>query len=122
MKKVLTQGLRDLLVISKKKRQWPNTAFRVIVAGNGAKVLVSPRDYFQLANFKWSIKKSFYRYYCGRWITENGKRKFIFIHRIICGCHPDNVIHHINSDTLDNRRENLQEMTLLEHTKYHSWR
>lgn len=111
-----------MLVRNKKKEIWPDTDYRVIVTCDGSKILVSPRDYDNLKIFKWSVKKSFYRKYAGIWKTKNGKRKFLFMHRIITGCRPDLVVHHINHNTFDNRRDNLLEMTFYEHKEMHSYR
>ena len=35
---------------------------------------------------------------------------------------PNEVVHHINEDTLDNRIENLQVMTRGEHQRHHLWK
>lgn len=44
-------------------------------------------------------------------INENGKRKQIWLHRIIMNCPRDKVVDHINGDTLDNRKQNLRIVT-----------
>jgi hypothetical protein len=116
------RGLRNILIRNKKKDTWPNSDFNIIVCCDGTKILVSPEDFDYLRAFKWSIKKSFYRKYAGRWTTENGKRKFLIMHRVITGCRPDLVVHHVNHNTFDNRRENLLTLTDYEHKEEFSYR
>ena len=56
---------------------------------------------------------------------ENGKRIFIDEHRLIMEKHlgrklnKNEIVHHINGDKRDNRIENLQVMTLSEHSRMH---
>ena len=40
-------------------------------------------------------------------------------HRVITGAAPDQVVHHINENTLDNRIENLRVMSPAEHLREH---
>lgn len=56
---------------------------------------------------------------------ENGKRIFIDEHRFVMEQYlgrklkSNEIIHHINGNKSDNRIENLQIMTLSEHSRYH---
>lgn len=69
------------------------------------------------------MKYGYKRLSCGK--DENGKRIFIDEHRKIMEEHigrklkPNEVVHHINGNKNDNRIENLQLMTLSEHTRLH---
>lgn len=69
------------------------------------------------------MKYGYKRLSCGK--DENGKRIFIDEHRKIMEEHigrklkPNEIVHHINGNKNDNRIENLQLMTLSEHTKLH---
>lgn len=70
--------------------------------------LIDDEDFEKIAHLKWYAK-----YNNGRWkavarITEDGKRKMLFMHRLILGPETDEVIIHINGDCLDNRKENLR--------------
>jgi hypothetical protein len=111
-----------MLVGYKNQTDFPSEDFVCIRLTCGGETRVSPEDFAELSRFRWTLKKSFYRYYVGRWISANGKRKFIFIHRVISRCPRDRVVHHINHVTTDNRRSNLQLLTDYEHKEYHSWR
>jgi len=79
------------------------------------------------------------RYHKGEIITHNGYRMikapdghpgadskgYVREHRLVMEkklgrlLEPDEVVHHINHDKLDNRPENLEVMTLAEHTSSH---
>jgi hypothetical protein len=111
-----------MLVKNKKKGIWPETPYCVIVCRDGTEILVSPEDFDYLRAFQWSVKKSFYRIYAGRWIYENEKRKWLIMHRVITRCRPDLVVHHINHNTKDNRRDNLLVLTDYEHKEEFSYR
>ncbi len=43
----------------------------------------------------------------------------ILMHRWLVDAPPDMLVHHINHDTLDNRKENLAILTASDHTYYH---
>ena len=53
----------------------------------------------------------------------NIKGQTVLLHRYVMECHlsrtlsPDEIVHHVNGDTLDNRIENLQIMTNAEHVR-----
>ena len=69
------------------------------------------------------MKYNYKRLSCGK--DENGKRIFIDEHRKIMEEHIGRklnryeVVHHINGNKKDNRIENLQLMTLSEHSRLH---
>lgn len=66
--------------------------------------------------------------YIRGWITIDGKRVIKTFHRWIMEQHlgrdllPAEIVHHINSNRLDNRIENLKIMTRGEHGKLHNIR
>jgi len=102
--------------------KFPAEAAFVLFTSHAGKILVNAEDYDKLHFFNWTIKKSFRRYYAGRWRRINGQPKFEILHRIITRCPSHLVVHHLNNNTLDNRRANLQILTPYEHKYYHSKR
>jgi hypothetical protein len=47
--------------------------------------------------------------YCGRWErTPEGKKKFVYLHQMVCPCSPGFMPDHKDGDGLNNRRDNLR--------------
>lgn len=69
--------------------------------------------------FKWINKKGYV--VLNFWDDDGKKYKQIFEHRVVWGQPVPKgfVIHHINENPSDNRIENLQLMSLSEHTRLH---
>lgn len=75
-----------------------------------------------LKRFHWYAKKSRGLYYACSKAIINGKVKFLRMHRIVANT-PDGMIpHHLNGNSLDNREENLLNITEFEHGKMFSYR
>lgn len=74
------------------------------------KVALVDDDVFEWASqFKWHAAKDRRNYYVVRnTLQKLGKRRFVRIHREIMQPPEGMQVHHVNGDTLDNRRENLQ--------------
>lgn len=85
-------------------------------------VIVDPGWFDYLFWLPWYAKKSRGKYYACRKVTENGHTYFIRMHRVIAETPVDLVCHHINGNSLDNRRANLQNMSWFEHAKMYSYR
>lgn len=102
--------------------RFPNTPSARIPLQNGMYALIDPDWLDYLIWFHWYAKKSRGRYYACSKVTENGSVYFLRMHRIVAGTPIDLVCHHINKNTLDNRRANLQNMSWFEHAKYYSYR
>ncbi len=111
-----------MLVRVKKNPDNPPDNVCHIICRDGTEILVSQEDYLYLFAFQWSMKQSFSRSYAGRWSQKNGKRIFLFMHRIITRCRADLVVHHIDNNQLNNQRENLLVLTAYEHKEYFSYR
>jgi len=88
----------------------PRPPFKIIPLGGLKFCLVDVEDYDWLNQWHWYAKKSSSRYYAVRKITNNGKTRFIRMHRVIAQTRGDFVCHHKNGNPLDNRRENLENM------------
>jgi len=81
---------------------------REIPLTQGRVAIVDDDDYELLSKSKW--------YYCKvgyacRDKKTNGKRKALFMHRVITNCPDNREVDHINRDRLDNRKVNLRVCT-----------
>lgn len=80
---------------------------------------VSASDFAALSKFSWRAAKSAHCWYAVRRIKLGEKTRTIKMHRQIA-CTPfDQICHHKNGQSLDNRRENLENMYPLEHKMHH---
>jgi hypothetical protein len=86
---------------------------RTIRSTNGFDITVDDRHYDLLSTFKWrvitTLAKHKYALIC---LSESGKRKAIYMHRIVGQCPRGLCIDHINHNTLDNRESNLRIVTM----------
>lgn len=103
-------------------KNYPSTPAAYIPLGDGLMAIVDPDLYDELSKYHWFAKRSFHRIYAVRTTHINGKKVFIRMHRVVANTPDDLVCHHINKNSLDNRRANLQNMSWYDHTKLHSWR
>lgn len=79
-----------------------------IALKNGKVALVDDDDFERFSGFRW--------YANGRTGVESvrasclidGLRKKVLLHRLIMDAKPDQIVDHINCNTLDNRRSNLR--------------
>ena len=81
-----------------------------LTRGKSAKV--DPEDYIWLSQFRWHCKVNKNTIYAVRTITEAGRSKRIFMHRLIMNTPPHLVCDHINHYGLDNRKTNLRNCTI----------
>lgn len=75
----------------------------------GFSALVDDSEYLCLAQWKWLYVGSGY---AGRFVTANGKKSLVYLHRHLLNPDPDQRVDHINGDRLDNRRDNLRLVTV----------
>jgi len=76
---------------------------------------VDPVDWVHLHKLYWRAKKSSKNWYAIRHEKHNGKIKYIYMHREITGCPLGMEVHHTNGNTLDNRVDNLEIMSVPDH-------
>ncbi len=92
-----------------------DSQFPVLPLGNGFFTIVDADVYVWAREFSWSAVKSASCYYAIRKIVRNHKSHYIRLHREIMRCPAGMQVHHINGNTLDNRRCNLVCVTREEH-------
>jgi hypothetical protein len=89
--------------------QQEGASARKIHFSDGTFTLVDAEEYPLLSEFIWSRglhgdgRPYVYRYET----AEHGSKK-LYIHRVILAAGPNEMVDHINGDTLDNRRANLR--------------
>jgi hypothetical protein len=96
-----------------------------IILNHGIYTIVDDDIVYQkwFLKYKWYARKRHGNYYAARTYSKrfNGTRNVIvvYLHRMITNCPKGFEVHHINGDTLDNRRENLMVLTPKQHTEIH---
>lgn len=81
----------------------------------GKVALVDPADWILYARPGWKAKKSRGGWYAYRIDRINGRYRYTYLHRLIAHTPPGMICHHRNKNGLDDRSENLQNMTPQEH-------
>lgn len=85
-----------------------NKPYRYIFLTRSMVAIVDRKDLKLLSDRAWHVCKSSSGIYA---VTNEGKRperRKVYMHRLIMGVTDKRQIHHINGDTLDNRRCNLE--------------
>jgi len=80
-----------------------------IVLSQNKHTIVDDEDYEYLNQWKWSAKYDKAGYFYA--MRKDEKRKSINMARLIMNPPKGKLIHHINHNTLDNRKQNLQIVT-----------
>lgn len=99
----------------------------MIPLSKGFHALIDAADFVKVIQHKWSasIESSGRKVYAIRWETRNGKRTKIRMHRFVLGLDvgPSGpVVDHVNGDSLDNRKCNLEIVSEEENTRRgHAW-
>lgn len=73
-------------------------------------VWIDLEDYDKIKNYKWYVKKDHYSgcFYVSSHDLTTKNKKTIKIHRIIMNAKKNQIVDHINHNTLDNRKSNLR--------------
>lgn len=82
---------------------------------NGGCTKVDPVDWLLYSGYNWRWKKCRGGRYVFTSFPTAGRRHYVYLHRLINHTKKGFICHHRNGDTLDNRRENLQNMSPAEH-------
>ncbi len=80
----------------------------VIKLTNGMVSLVDPEIWVSINRHGWKAIKSRGGFYAVKTSKRNGKHKTEYLHRLIAKPAAGYEVHHINGNTLDNRKMNLQ--------------
>lgn len=108
-------------MLTKKVKQWatlPAWEFRIPL-GDDKFALVDEQDFQLLSQYKWFALNRQGSFYAVR-LSTHGCRPFILrMHRLITRCPPHKVVHHLNGDSLDNRRANLLPCSPARHNLFH---
>jgi hypothetical protein len=98
----------------------PEIPVRQIELSNGMKVLVDEFWYPLLAPMKWTAfqtKGNPHIYARRTFVEAGGRRRPLFMHRIIAGAEDGEIVDHRNRNSLDNRTENLRPCTQRQNTQ-----
>lgn len=96
-----------------------NSSIAIIPLTHGKFAIVDPDLHRYLNQFCWRAVKSKSNWYAVRRVTVGKRTITIKMHREIAHTPEDQVCHHCNGDSLDERRQNLKNMYPLEHTVHH---
>jgi len=83
--------------------------YRRIYLDEGLWTIVDPQNYYRFGCFKWYLTAKDGKFYAVRNFTvDKTKTKMISMHREIINAPKGLLVDHKNTDSLDNRRENLR--------------
>lgn len=71
----------------------------------GQSAIIDDADYEFLNQFRWFVKKDGYAI---AWTRENGKRKWLKMHRLVVAANPSEMVDHVDKNKLNNQRANLR--------------
>lgn len=98
----------------------PSTPFVLIPLGKNRYAIIDDDDWDYLSAFHWSLRRSHSNWYAVRKTHIGRQTQTIFMHREIMQPRPNEDTHHINHDTLDNRRSNLVNLHPSAHHRLHA--
>lgn len=95
-------------MIIKQSKSFPEGALAQVTLGKGFFAIVDPEDLPWLNKYHWFARKSKCRWYAMRKFVVDGKEYVMRMHVQLTGCPKSMQVHHINGNTLDNRKSNLE--------------
>jgi len=81
----------------------------------GKVAIVDKETYLKVNKYYWRAKKSGSCWYAVRRYSDSGGTHEVRMHREIAGTGPLEDCHHINGNSLDNRRVNLRNLDSISH-------
>ncbi len=109
-------------MLVKTKPGFPDTPIARIPLQRGMVAFCNPKWLDTLSLVHWYAKKSRGLWYACAKVITNGRVHFLRMHRIVAHTPADQIPHHLNGNSLDNREENLLNVTEFEHGKMFSYR
>lgn len=97
----------------------PEAPYKMIVLGNDKIAIVDVDDFERISKFHWFARITRYNCYAVRKVCSKNSEFLVPMHRQIMFTPKNEVVHHINHNGLDNRKENLLNMTKLQHHELH---
>jgi hypothetical protein len=86
-------------------------SFRKISLGEGKFTILDQQDYYRYVGFNWTLGGHGTKFYAVRVVVDGDDLKTLRLHREIMNPPDGLVVDHWNTDSLDNRRENLRIVT-----------
>jgi rubredoxin len=97
--------------------------YRKIITPTGDECLIDENDYFRVNMFSWHTMTQKRNYSTLKYLARTEKRnkiqRTILLHRFIMKTSPEFEYHHKNGNTLDNRKNNLVNISHSEHKRLH---
>ena len=85
------------------------------------KVQIDAEDFDKICCFKWRIadcsRHNTVKLYARAMVWNKGKSRTYYMHRVLMGEPPGMVVDHIDNDGLNNKKNNLQIMTVKENAR-----
>ena len=76
---------------------------------------------FDLLNYmSWQCERTRSSYYAYTYLWRHGRKRKVWMHRLVAFTPASQVCHHVNRDSLNNCRCNLRNMTREEHHAIHN--
>ena len=94
----------------------------LIELSQGKFAIVDRPEPLGLQYFKWRAIRCNFRWYAVATSTYTGHKSTVAMHRLIAGTPANEVCHHLNKHSLDNRLCNLMNLTNRAHAQLHKIR
>lgn len=83
---------------------------------------VDPADWLLYAGLPWRAKAGRGGYYAFCRIKVAGRQRGVYLHRLISKCPAGKHVHHVDGRTLNNHRDNLENMDPNIHDDLHKFK